>query len=228
MMPLRIVTDRTRGGALATSMLVGTGMFGMFLFLAYYLQGNLGYGPLESGLAFLPFCVGVVFVPLFLAPRLAHLGPRPPMTVGMSIAAVGMFWLTTIDGSRGLVGGTLIPLVLMGFGLGLVFTPMNSTALTGIDPRDAGVASGLVNATQQLGGALGVALLNTLYTLARQDSLAEAPSETLAADLAGYHLAFTVTGILFVLALLCVLVVMRHAPEPSVTAAPTDSARSRR
>ncbi|MFD2414887.1 MFS transporter [Amycolatopsis pigmentata] len=228
MLPLRIITDRTRGGAFAAAMLVGTGMFGMFLFLAYYLQRNLGYGPLKSGLAFLPFCAGVVFVPLFFAPRLTHLGPRPPMAIGMTIAAAGMFWLTTIDGSRGLVGGALIPLVLMGFGLGLVFTPMNSTALSGIDPGDAGVASGLVNATQQLGGALGVALLNTLYTLARQNSQTGAPGDPFDADLAAYHLAFTVTGILFVIALLCVLVVMRNpAPEPGVAPAPEGSAHSR-
>lgn len=202
MLPLRIVADRTRGGAFATSTLIGTGMFGMFLFLTYYLQGNLGYEPLQAGLAFLPFCAGIVIVPLTISPLLVRFGPRPPMVVGLAVATVGMLLLTTLDGSPGLIGGTLVPQLLLGFGLGLVFTPMNSTALTGIDPADAGVASGLVNATQQLGGALGTALLNALYATAGGGAPTADP-------LTGYTVVFAVAGALFVLATLCALLVMR-------------------
>ncbi|MFD4668587.1 MFS transporter [Lentzea sp. NPDC058450] len=219
LLPLRVVLDRVRGGAFLTSTLVGSGMFGMFLFLTYYLQGDLGFDPLTTGLAFLPFCVGIVLVPLFVAPSLTRFGPRPPMVAGMAIAAAGMLLLTTLDGSPAQLGGTLVPQLVMGIGLGFVFTPMNSTALAGVDAADAGVASGLVNSTQQLGGALGVALLNTLYTSTRADAIKSNPGDVLTANLSGYHLAFAVSGVLFLLAMLCALLVMKKPRKPAPVAA---------
>lgn len=226
MLPMRILASRNRAGALATSLLVGTGMFGMFLFLAFYLQDELGLSPVESGLAFLPFCVGIVAVPVLVAPRLSAYGPRPPMAVGMAVAALGMFWLTAIDGSSSAMGGTVMPLILMGTGLGLVFAPMNTAALSGIDSADAGVASALVNATQQLGGALGVALLNSIYTVANARQRTQARSGAVG-DFDGYRLVFTMTGVLFVLAFICVLAVMRTPPpEHDLAITPSDSAQS--
>lgn len=164
LLPLRIVTDRNRGGAYIASVLIGAGMFGALMFLTFFLQTRLGYTPLQAGLAFLPFSGGIIGASLFVSAILPRTGPKPLMVSGMVLATAGMLWLTLLNGHSTWLSLVLPAELLMATGLGLVFVPMNSTALTGIDPNDAGVASALLNTSQQLGGALGVALLNTLYT----------------------------------------------------------------
>ncbi|MEV6370623.1 MFS transporter [Micromonospora musae] len=209
MLPLRVLTDRNRAGSFATAVLACAGMFGMLLFLTYYLQVNLGYSPIEAGLAFLPFTAGIILMALAMPALLPRTGPKPLMVTGMALATVGMFLLTTINGSPAWLGGALLPELLMGVGLGLVFTPMNSAALTGVDPADAGVASAVLNATQQLGGAFGVALLNTFYTTATRSGLGDDPSDRLGAYLAGYRSAFLAAGVLFIAATAVSLTVLR-------------------
>jgi EmrB/QacA subfamily drug resistance transporter len=206
--PLRMVTDRVRGGSLATSALISAGMFAMFLLLAYYLQLDLGLSPLLAGLAILPFSVGIVATATAAARLLPRYGPRPLMVGGAAAGTLGMGWLAFLTATSGYWLGVFPAMLIMGIGLGFVFVPLSSVALTGVDPSDAGVASALLNATQQVGGAVGVALLNTLYTASLARSAA-AGTATLQAHAAGYRLAFAVATGLFIVALVVITITTR-------------------
>jgi len=209
LLPLRLVTDRNRGAAYLAAVLLGAGMFGMLLFLTYYLQVNLEYGPLKAGLAFLPFSAGIIATAALASSLLPRCGAKPLMVIGMITATIGLTWLVTIDMSSTYLDSVLPAEILMGVGIGLVFVPMSTVALARVDPRDAGVASAMLNTSQQIGGALGVALLNTLYAAALSRHVtanADLPPEQALLDgtLAGYSVAFAVGAALFVGALLVV------------------------
>jgi len=220
LLPLRVVTDRVRGGSFITSASISAGMFAMFLLLAYYLQLDLGLSPLLAGLAILPFSAGIVATATAAARLLPRYGPRPLMVGGMVAGTLGMGWLALLTATSGYWLGVFPAMLIMGIGLGFVFVPLSSVALTGVDPSDAGVASALLNATQQVGGAVGVALLNTLYTasLARSAAAGTAPLE---AHTAGYRLAFAVATGLFSVALVVITVTTRvrrtGRPTPQVS-----------
>lgn len=202
MLPLRILTDRNRGGTYLVSVLIGAGMFGVLLFITYFLQVTLGYLPLRAGLAFLPFSGGIVLGSLAVSALLPRTGPQPPMVLGMLLATLGMLWLTRVSGTSTWLSLVLPAEMLLGVGLGFVFVPLNSTALSGIEPNDAGVASALLNTTQQVGGALGVALLNALYTARTATHLLESPGDAAGAALTAYRLVFAVGSGLFSVATL--------------------------
>jgi EmrB/QacA subfamily drug resistance transporter len=188
LLPLRVVLDRTRGGAYLTLAIAGIGMFGVFLFLTYYLTGILGFSPVQTGLAFLPM-LGVLIVVAtlagsFLVPRV---GPRPMVPVGALIAAGGMVLMTGLDLDSSYAGGVLPGLLLIGAGLGLVFAPVQNAATAGVDPADAGVASAMINTVQQVGGSIGTALLSSFAASAASGYAAgRTPSAGLAA-LAAVH-----------------------------------------
>jgi EmrB/QacA subfamily drug resistance transporter len=167
LLPPRVVADRNRGGAYITILIVGAAMFGLFLFLTYYLQTIRGYSPVVTGLAFLP-AIGMVMIMaqvsnIVLMPRI---GPKPLIGFGMLIAAVGMAWLTRIGVHTTYVGSVLGPLMVSGAGIGLSMPPSMNTGTFGVAPRDAGVASATLNVGQQLGGSIGTSLLNTIATSA--------------------------------------------------------------
>ena len=211
-----MVLDRDRGGAFLASVLIGAGMFGTLLFLTFYFQVNLGYEPVRAGLAFLPFSVGIVFASGLASSLLARLGPKLLMVVGVTAATAALFWLARLDVSSTFVLGVLPSLVVMSVGLGLFFVPASVVALSGVAPGDAGVASAMLNTTQQVGGALGPALLNTLYVSAVSgflvsDRAGGAVADRLEAALSGYQTAFIVAGVLFVLALVVIVLLVRPA-----------------
>jgi EmrB/QacA subfamily drug resistance transporter len=215
LLPLRVVVDRNRGGAFLVSLLIGAGMFAIFLFLTYYFQVNLGYGPLRSGLAFLPFSAGIIVSAALASTLLPRFGPRPLLVVGMAMGTAGLLLLSGLDSSSTYVSIVLPSQIIMSVGLGLVFVPLNSVALSNIALRDAGVASAMVNATQQVGGALGVALLNTLYAAAltsyltsNRPGIAGDRAFQLDGFLHGYRIAFTVGGAILAFALLVVIVLI--------------------
>jgi len=203
LLPLRVVLDRVRGGSFTASALISAGMFAMFLFLAYYLQLDLGLSPVPAGAAILPFSLGLIATAYATSALLPRYGPRRLLVGGALAATVAMGWLAALQTSSGYTLGVLPAMTVMGAGLGLVFVPLSSVALTGVRPSDAGVASALLNATQQIGGAVGVALLNTFYTtsVARSE---EAGTDGLSAHLAGYRLTFAVSTALFAAALVVV------------------------
>ena len=163
LLPLRIVLDRNRGGAYLSILIAGSGMFGIFLFITYYLQQTRGYSPVATGLAFLPMVAMImIFANLSNIVLLPRFGPRPLVTLGMIFAACGMAWLTRIGVNSSYVSAVLPPLLLDGAGIGLIIAPSINTGTFGVPPEDAGVASASVNTGQQLGGSIGTSLLNTV------------------------------------------------------------------
>ena len=195
LLPLSIVMDRNRGAAYLSVMIAGAGMFGIFLFVTYYLQLTLGYSPIQTGLAFLPMIAMLIlaaqlgtniFVPRF--------GPKVLVPIGMVLGATGMVWLTFLNESSIYVANVMPPLMLIGFAMGTVMPASMQTATLGVDRHFAGVASATVNTSQQVGGSIGTALLNTLAATATADFLvANAPVTAevgVQAALAGYATAY--------------------------------------
>src|SRR5215472_11548152 len=173
LLPPRIVADRNRGGAYLTMLITGAGIFGIFLFLIYYMQVTLGYSPVKSGLALLPM-VAVIGVlanvgTMKLMPRF---GPKPLVIAGLLVNAAAMVWLTRIGAHSGYAQALLGPIMMAGAGLGLLFSSAINTGTFGVAPRDAGASSASVNTGQQLGGAIGTALLNTIAASATTSYLA--------------------------------------------------------
>ena len=176
----------------ALPILIGLALFGMFLFLVYYLQGTLHYSAVKSGLAFLPFSAGIVVAASIASGQLPRVGPRPLMVGGMAAAAVGMAWFTQIKADSGYLVHVLPAEIVMSLGMGFAFVALSSTALIGVADRDAGVASALVNTMQQVGGSLGTALLNTIAASATAHYLSShASGNRVAATVHGYTVAFT-------------------------------------
>ncbi|MGW1729073.1 MFS transporter [Streptomyces sp. NPDC002306] len=163
LLPLRVVTDRNRGGVYLSLGIAVIAMFGTFLFLTYYLQVVKGYSPVKSGFCFLPMVAGMMVGSTQIGTRLiTRVPPRFLMGPGFLVAAVGMFLLTRLEIDSSYASTVLPALMLLGLGMGTTFTPAMSLPTLGIEPRDAGVASAMINTSQQVGGAIGTALLNTI------------------------------------------------------------------
>ncbi|KPI21862.1 drug resistance transporter, EmrB/QacA subfamily [Actinobacteria bacterium OK074] len=163
LLPLRVVTDRNRGGVYLSLGLAIIAMFGTFLFLTYYLQIIKGYSPVKTGFAFLPMVVGMITGSTQIGTRLmTRVAPRLLMGPGFLTAGVAMFLLTRLDLGTSYTSLILPAMLLLGLGMGTAFMPAMSMATQGVQPRDAGVASAMVNTSQQVGGAIGTALLNTI------------------------------------------------------------------
>jgi EmrB/QacA subfamily drug resistance transporter len=173
LLPPRVVLDRNRGAAYLAILLVGAGLFGIFLFLIYYMQVNLGYSPVISGVALLPM-IGCVAVSanvgnIVLLPRI---GPKPIVFGAFLLLAGSQVWLTRIGVRGDYVGAILGPTMVTGVGMGLLFSSAINTGTYGVAPQDAGVASASVNTGQQLGGSIGTSLLNTIAASATTSYIA--------------------------------------------------------
>ena len=153
-----------------TVLIAGAGMFGIFLFVTYYLQASLGYSPMQTGFSFLPM-IGMLVLAAQLSTNLLvpRFGPKVMVPFGMTLAAVGMVLLTRLDLGSDYVPDILVPLMVLGFGMGSTMPAAMQTATLGVDREFAGVASAMVNTSQQVGGSIGVALLNTLAATAAAD-----------------------------------------------------------
>jgi EmrB/QacA subfamily drug resistance transporter len=198
-LPMRVVLNRNRGGAFLSSLLVGMALLGTFLFLTYFLQGILGYSALRAGFAFLPFSGGIIMGAMLASRYLPRLGARFLMVAGLAIATLGLIGFTRLGVDSSYLTHILGPELLVSFGLGLSFVPMNSTALLGVEDDSAGVASALVNTTQQVGGALGTAFLNTIAASSMAAFLATRVASTTvlrSASVHGYTTAFEVSAML--------------------------------
>jgi EmrB/QacA subfamily drug resistance transporter len=161
--PLRLFADRSRSASYAARLLLVAGMFGMFFFLTQYVQEILKFSPLRAGIAFVPM-TGALFTVSRLAPRLiARFGPKPLMLAGLLPVVAGMTWLTQLSPGTSYLQGILGPMLLLGSGMGVTFVPLTMASLAGVRPEDSGSASSMVNVTQQVGGALGLAILVTVF-----------------------------------------------------------------
>jgi EmrB/QacA subfamily drug resistance transporter len=198
LLPLRIALDRNRGGSYLTFLLVGAGLFAMFLFLTYYFQQTLGYSPLKAGFAFLPFSAGIIITAGVVAQLLPRVGPKPLMVIGLVLAVLGMLWLTQITPDTSYVTHVLPAELLMSIGLAGVFIPASSTALIGVGHHDAGVASALLNTL--FAGAV------TSYLADNLTGSADPKEVTGLALVHGYHVAFFWGAVLLAAALVVTLV----------------------
>jgi EmrB/QacA subfamily drug resistance transporter len=221
LLPLRVVLDRNRGASYISMGLAAIAMFGVFLFLTYYLQVNRGYSPVTTGLAFLPMTLVVMVTAIVATTRLrSRFGPRPLVVAGMGLGAVAMLMLRGIGMDSSYAGVIMPALVVMGAGLGLVFSTVMNNATLGVKPADAGVASATVNAAQQVGASLGTALLSTLAASATSSFVAgQRPTPALMAQAAihGYTTAFTVSaGVFAAAAVIAGLLFTRKQDEPVV------------
>jgi len=218
LLPLRVVLDRRRGGAYLAIALAAIGMFAVFLFLTYYLQQTKGFSPLSSGFAFLPFVAGILTSSTVVVPRLLpRIGPRFIITTGQLFGAAGLLYLWRLQADSGYLAHVLPALFVMGLGMGLIFASCFNTATSGTRPTDAGVASALVNTGQQVGGALGTALLNTIAasaTAAYAGSHAQTPTVLAEAAVAGETRAFLVSAGVFLLGAVLSLLVLPSGPNP--------------
>jgi EmrB/QacA subfamily drug resistance transporter len=212
LLPPRVFTERNRAGAFLVSLLIGLALFGMFLFLVYYLQGTLHYSALKSGLAFLPFSAGIVVAAGAASTLLPRFGPRPLMVGGTLASAAGMALFTQIKVHSSFAAYVLPAEIVMSLGMGFAFVALSSTALIGVDDRDAGVASALVNTTQQIGGSLGTALLNTIAASVTVHYISDHGAGSVAdATVRGYTVAFTWgLGALILAAVLSFLLVAKQ------------------
>jgi predicted MFS family arabinose efflux permease len=217
LLPPRVVADRNRSGAYAAVLVVGAGMFGVFLFLTYYLQQTLGFSPIQTGLAFLPM-VAVLSASAAIAQTriLPRTGPRPLIALGMLIAGAGMAWLAQVGVDSTYAANVLFPLLVVGMGIGLTMATAMNTATLGVKASDAGVAGALVNTGQQIGGSIGTALLSTLASTAAAGFIAHGPA---AAAVYGYTTAFYWAAAIFAGgAVLCGLLLRGGVPEQAPAA----------
>jgi EmrB/QacA subfamily drug resistance transporter len=167
LLPMHVLLDRNRGASFLSVLITSAGMFGVFLFLTYYLQRSLGYSPIETGLAFLPMVAGLMVTStLATTALLPRIGAKAVVPLGMGTAAAGLAWMTTLDLHSTYAAHAMPALLVAGLGMGLVMAPTMSLATSGVAPADAGVVSATVNTMQQVGGSIGAALLSTLYTSA--------------------------------------------------------------
>ncbi|MET8081076.1 MFS transporter [Streptomyces sp. NPDC005303] len=174
LLPLRVITDRNRGGIYLSLGIAIIAMFGTFLFLTYYLQIVKGYTPIKTGFAFMPMIVGMMVGSTQIGTRLmTRLPARLLMGPGFLVAAVGMLLMTQLEIGSSYASTILPAMLLLGLGMGTAFMPAMSLATLGVEPRDAGVASAMVNTSQQVGGAIGTALLNTIAASATTSYIAD-------------------------------------------------------
>lgn len=220
LMPLSIFANRNRWGAYAIMLFIGTSIFSVFFFLTLYLQNIHGYSAIRTGLAFLPMAVAIMVSAVGISRVVTRLGVRVPLLIGPALACVGLAWMSRITASSGYLD-LLGPLLVLAVGAGFCFVPLTTTAVAGVKPSETGLASALLNTSQQIGGAIGLALLGTIAAAATRHELATAhpplsPAVTAAAVTHGYTRAFEVgAGLLLVALLLSALVIRVRRPVPA-------------
>jgi hypothetical protein len=211
LLPAHIVWDRARGGAYASILLAGAAIFGVFLFLTYFMRDNLALSPLTTGVAFLPMTALIVLSSTTAQTRvLPRTGAKPLIVAGMTLGLVSMFLLTRLTPSSSYVAGVLPSLLILGLGMGMIFAPAFSTATLGVASSEAGVASAMVNTSQQVGGSVGTSLLSTLFAssaAAFAHSHMPSPGLQAAAMVHGYTTAFWWSTGIFAVGLLLALLI---------------------
>jgi EmrB/QacA subfamily drug resistance transporter len=220
LLPLHIIWDRARGGAYAEIALAGAGVFAVFLFLTYFLQQQLGLSPLTTGLAFLPLTGILVVTSTTVQTRvIQHTGVKSLVLAGTALAAIAMFLFTRLTPGSSYASNVLPGLLLLGLGMGCIVAPALSTATLGVDEREAGVASAMVNTSQQVGGSVGTSLLSTIFASAVAGYTAghlQTPGLADAAAVHGYTTAFWWAVGIFVLAFVLAVVILPGRAKPRV------------
>jgi EmrB/QacA subfamily drug resistance transporter len=227
LLPMRVVGDRDRGASFLAMFISGAGMFGVFLFLTYYMQRSLQYSPVITGVAFLPL-VGVLVMTSMITTNVLvpRYGAKPIVPTGMLLAGGAMAWMTPLDRESTYAARVLPPLLLLGLGLGLVFATSMNLATAGVHQHDAGVASALVNTSQQVGGSIGTSLLNTLATSAAAGYLADrrpTPAAIAQSQLHSYTTAYWWSAAFFAVGFVITFLLFRPGAPRTAETAPRES-----
>ena len=229
LMPLSIFRLRTLRGADTVALLIGMSLFSMFFFVSLYMQQVLHYSALKAGLSYLPLAVGIILSAGAASAGVTRFGFKPILLTGLLFVAGGLFWFSRVPPTGGtFVGDVLGPSLLAAVGLGLSFVPVTIAAVTGTRPREAGLASGLVNTAQQVGGALGLAILATVANSRTKDLLHAGGHDLAFALTKGFERAFLVgTGFALIGALLTIVMISsRDSREHSLSARQGEHAAS--
>jgi EmrB/QacA subfamily drug resistance transporter len=218
LVPLRIFRIPTVAAANMTGILLGAALFSMFFFISLYMQQVLGYGALKAGVSYLPLAVSIILSAGIASQLVTRIGFKPVMLFGLLLVAGGLVWFAQAATNGSFVGDILGPSLLAAIGLGFAFVPMTIAAVSGIRARDAGLASGLINTSQQVGGALGLAILATIADSRTSSLLARAhgnPHELKHALTSGFDAAFlTAAGFALLALLLGVLLIRPQDAAP--------------
>lgn len=223
LLPMRIVENRNRAGAYVVGLLVGAGLFAVFLFLTYYMQLVLEYTPIQAGFAFLPFSVGIVIGAGVGSQLTIRVGPRFVVPAGLFLAMVGMFWLSRLSLETTYFGTILWAQLLIAVGMGFIFMSTTNVALVGVNHDDAGVASAVVQTSQQVGGSIGTAMLNTIAATAAVSFLATNPPTAATPDaikaafnasqVHSFGVAFTWSSVIFAIAIVASLILINAGKD---------------
>jgi predicted MFS family arabinose efflux permease len=211
-MPLWLYRDRDRAAAYTVQFLLAGALIGMFFFLTLFFQTILGYRALRSGAAFLPASVGIIVAAVAVSRLLPRLGVRRLAAAGLTVTALGLLWLSLLGPTGGYLVRVLPAMLLLAAGLGLTFVPVTVAAVSGVDDRDAGVASGVLNTAMQIGSAVGLAILATVSAGVTRRAVPVRPmAEALTS---GYAAGFRVAAGLTALALVVGLAAFRARRRP--------------
>jgi EmrB/QacA subfamily drug resistance transporter len=210
---------RTITGINVSAVLIAAALFSMFFFISLYMQQVLGFSALEAGLAYLPLAVGIIIAAGGSAPLVTRFGFKPVLVTGLIITAAGLMWFTQVDAGGSYVSDLLGPMLLAAVGLGLAFVSMTVAAVSGVEAHEAGLASGLINTSQQIGGALGLAILATIANSRTDDAIASGTAMPSALT-EGFQAAFAVgAGFAIAGALLAMILVSGRASREHAEAA---------
>ncbi|MDF9868617.1 EmrB/QacA subfamily drug resistance transporter [Streptomyces pratensis] len=234
MMPLGLFRDRNRSGSYATMLFIGAGMIATFYFLTLYMQLVLGYGAVSTGFAYLPFSVGMGVAAAVSSKLVARVAPRLIAGPGLVVAAAGMFWFATLKPDSSYAGHLMPAMFLTALGLGMCFVPMTLGAVSGVQDQETGIAAALLNTAQQVGAALGLAVLATISTSAANGKLPDAAQslyrglgtkdaalidKASSALTHGYTMAFAAAGVMFLAALLVTVLAVNARRQDNTEAA---------
>ena len=217
LMRLGILRIKTVSGANVAGFILGTATFSLFLMLTLYMQQVLGYGPMKTGVAYLAVAGTAIFTSAIAAQLVTRIGVKPALLIGMTALTAGLVYFTQVSVGGSYLGDLLPGFLLIAVGLGFSFVPISIAALAGVEPAEAGLASGLINTSQQIGGALGIAALSTIATSRTSDAIATGSTKA-SALVTGFHGAFWAGVIIAAVGVVAALTLIRRdeleqAPE---------------
>jgi hypothetical protein len=225
LLPLHVITHRARGGAYLSMAVLGAGMFAVFLFMTFYLQDNLGYSPLKTGLGILPLTVAIVIAaPLIQTRILPRVGARAVIVSGMAFGLTGMILFTRLTVGGSYAGQVLPALIPTGIAAASIFSSVVATATLGVGPAEVGIAAALVSTAQQIGGSIGAALLSAIFAAATASYRSNHPHQpdiVASASVHGYAIGFAAGAVFFGVGLVLALTLLpsRRAAQAAATAA---------
>jgi Na+/melibiose symporter-like transporter len=214
LVPFKIFKSRPLTMANLMMLLVGGAFFAMWYFLTYYFQGVLGYGPVKAGFAFLPMAIAIIIGAQTSSRLLSRTGVRPLLQIGAVLATLGFLWISLIKPADSYVGHILVPSFITAFAMGLLFAPLATAATSGVDRADAGLASGLLNTSRQVGGSLSLAVLATVATDVKNHALDTASRAS--AYTSGYDRAFQISAAVTFVALVVSFALPRNTGRAAV------------